>query len=103
MLCRKHCLDEKRPYFLFCCLCLNRLLLDKINRNKAGQTTPLLSLVAFRAVSILLVFLSGVMIFVHPADSRAQPSVQAALPLIGPEWGYGRRGQSSKLIGQDNE
>lgn len=103
MLCRKHCLDEKLPYFLFCCLCLNRLLLDKINRNKAGQTTPLLSLVAFRAVSILLVFLSGVMIFVHPADSRAQPSVQAALPLIGPERGYGRRGQSSKLIGQDKE
>lgn len=40
------------------------------------------------------------MIFVHPADSRAQPSAQAALALIGPIRGYGRRSQYSKPIGQ---
>lgn len=38
-----------------------------------------------------------VMIFVHPADSRAQPSVQAASHLIGQMWGYKR---GSNVIGQ---
>lgn len=51
-------------------------------------------------LSYLSVLLSGVMIFVHPADSRAQPSAQAASLLIGPLWGYERRGQYAKLIGQ---
>ena len=34
--------------------------------------------------------LLGVMIFVHPADSRAQPSAQAASPLIGQKLGRRR-------------
>lgn len=56
---------------------------QKQERLRGYFDEPLVGLLRLSYLSLLR---SGVSIFVHPADSSAQPSAQAASLLIGPIW-----------------
>lgn len=61
----------------------NKIIFFKQERLRGYVGEPLAGLLCLSCLSQLR---SGVNIFVHPADSSAQPSAQAASLLIGPIW-----------------